>query len=225
MPCMDWNVSGSSPLARGTLHWHYCRRRRFGLIPAHAGNTLTRACSRCSRWAHPRSRGEHGKAVAAMGAMLGSSPLARGTLNPQVRDTHQQGLIPARAGNMYCSGFSSSPSTAHPRSHGEHKTDTSHPLRPSGSSPLTRGTQLSLDQHCLHVGLIPARAGNTGVEDLDKTRHWAHPRSRGEHLQPQQSSRPLRGSSPLARGTQFRCSSLVIFLRLIPARAGNMKLK
>ena len=50
---------GSSPLARGTRTksspWH----DHEGLIPARAGNTKSRARSRPTKWAHPRSRGEH----------------------------------------------------------------------------------------------------------------------------------------------------------------------
>ena len=51
----------------------------------------------------------------------------------------------------------------------------------------------------------------------------AHPRSRGEHhLRDCNSSRPC-GSSPLARGTLVKKERLRNQLRLIPARAGNIR--
>ena len=50
----------------------------------------------------------------------------------------------------------------------------------------------------------------------------AHPRSRGEHLDSLVACLHQVGSSPLARGTPFRCCGVSLMLRLIPARAGNM---
>ena len=110
---------------------------------------------------------------------------------------------------------------AHPRSRGEHVVQQRRADNAVGSSLLARGTQLSLHQHCIHVGLIPARAGNTR-----KTRWWvcrprAHPRSRGEHENWGHGFRLPFGSSPLARGTLSRSCYRMKILRLIPARAGN----
>ena len=71
--------AGSSPLARGT----HSRQRRYGrarrLIPARAGNTQFAPASVTAFTAHPRSRGEHIIAAAAVSRYGGSSPLARGT--------------------------------------------------------------------------------------------------------------------------------------------------
>ena len=50
---------GSSPLARGTPRGGMARRRRLGLIPARAGNTVEWVPAFCACGAHPRSRGEH----------------------------------------------------------------------------------------------------------------------------------------------------------------------
>ena len=50
---------GSSPLARGTRNGSGSGHRCDGLIPARAGNTLQSFTTPPSRWAHPRSRGEH----------------------------------------------------------------------------------------------------------------------------------------------------------------------
>ncbi len=76
-----------------------------------------------------------------------------------------------------------------------------------GSSPLARGTQeiIEDDKYCL--GLIPARAGNTGYGFCGADHAWAHPRSRGEHLLIFEQGERGVGSSPLARGTPriLRC--------------------
>ena len=70
-----------------------------GLIPARAGNTPSPQGTVRSRWAHPRSRGEH--LLLTVNALLawGSSPLARGTPRHLKALSAAAGLIPARAGN------------------------------------------------------------------------------------------------------------------------------
>ena len=49
----------------------------------------------------------------------------------------------------------------------------------------------------------------------------AHPRSRGEHINKPTNRKAGKGSSPLARGTLARISSILCLSGLIPARAGN----
>ena len=90
---------GSSPLARGTLPRSDVDYVRGGLIPARAGNTAWFHAMPLFWGAHPRSRGEHEPGCGDDGAGLGSSPLARGTLQ-EIKAPHAYGgLIPARAGN------------------------------------------------------------------------------------------------------------------------------
>ena len=50
---------GSSPLTRGKHQGRRERRRRVGLIPAHAGKTTRSTGQTFPAWAHPRSRGEN----------------------------------------------------------------------------------------------------------------------------------------------------------------------
>ena len=92
------------------------------------------------------------------------------------------GLIPARAGNTHGISVTSTPARAHPRSRGEHKPRTTHLCSPRGSSPLARGTLLIRRDNVNDAGLIPARAGNTMNQYVFLWPEWAHPRSRGEHL-------------------------------------------
>ena len=68
---------------------------------------------------------------------------------------------------------------------------------------------------------IPARAGNTVAQVVERLVSPVHPRSRGEHSVREfhMSRRP--GSSPLARGTQPTPRTIPMSGRFIPARAGN----
>ena len=70
--------SGSSPLTRGKRQTVRGRPAWRGLIPAHAGKTVTALLHACYGWAHPRSRGENPTTVACKLPAAGSSPLTRG---------------------------------------------------------------------------------------------------------------------------------------------------
>ena len=91
--------SGSSPLARGTRHVGFRVGRDTRLIPARAGNTFHASQNEILSAAHPRSRGEHHRAMVSVSILFGSSPLARGTLNFLRESQRFSRLIPARAGN------------------------------------------------------------------------------------------------------------------------------
>ena len=113
---------------------------------------------------------------------------------------------------------------AHPRSRGEHGPAVGLSDRAEGSSPLARGTHDFKCSGRLALGLIPARAGNTGALSADQTGNGAHPRSRGEHAIAALEDCPEEGSSPLARGTRRHSACRLPAAGLIPARAGNTPL-
>ena len=92
-------VSGSSPLARGTLENRMSPPGVIRLIPARAGNTKALRVEQAAETAHPRSRGEHLEVVLSHGFAPGSSPLARGTPFFDSFHDYAARLIPARAGN------------------------------------------------------------------------------------------------------------------------------
>ena len=93
--------------------------------------------------------------------------------------------------------------------------------RALGSSPLARGTLYGIVTQEQAAGLIPARAGNTGLGGAMRDVQRAHPRSRGEHQIPAPPGVNLSGSSPLARGTLLKSGNISQYAGLIPARAGN----
>ena len=196
-------LSGSSPLARGTLTATCEGCQVAGLIPARAGNTPGTLRGHHQTRAHPRSRGEHQPLLDSFRWWRGSSPLARGTRRAHVLAHCRVGLIPARAGNTEQIHQMLPPDGAHPRSRGEHRSMMMRTLVGLGSSPLARGTQLHAGHGSLAQGLIPARAGNTCEPFREGLWSWAHPRSRGEHVLILYLYILEQGSSPLARGTRF----------------------
>ena len=212
---------GSSPLARGTRLGTDRRVLWHGLIPARAGNTGPAGGYGFAGGAHPRSRGEHRRVQRCSANGKGSSPLARGTRARNCRSTSRAGLIPARAGNTTGLMSCETSTWAHPRSRGEHRACVRFTYSVSGSSPLARGTHVAVQCFVLSLGLIPARAGNTGGSARSSAGTGAHPRSRGEHKPNEDVEIFQTGSSPLARGTRHRSGVKRLLEGLIPARAGN----
>ena len=153
-------------------------------------------------------------------ASAGSSPLARGLLDPGDRRGIQPGIIPARAGFTWTSMPWRLCSTDHPRSRGVYMKPFSTSRAICGSSPLARGLldkSLSTRQ-CL--GIIPARAGFTpvrrwGCDDVED-----HPRSRGVYEAAGDRTLTASGSSPLARGLPAFPLRPRGTPGIIPARAG-----
>ena len=140
---LGYITTGSSPLARGTLHRAEPHRRALRFIPAGAGNTAPALSRRPGFSVHPRWRGEHVEPCAQRRQEGGSSPLARGTPAGGVGQGRRQRFIPAGAGNT---GFKlplSMGDPVHPRWRGEHFPERTQRQDGGGSSPLARGTHLA----------------------------------------------------------------------------------
>ena len=133
--------------------------------------------------------------------MHGSSPLTRGKLRDRAEPQVVARLIPAHAG----------------------KTTFSRKLngRSDGLSPLTRGKRSISLTYFDTVGLIPAHAGKTRHPRVRACCWAAHPRSRGENLDPRSPRADAAGSSPLTRGKPVIGRDTTDPRRLIPAHAGK----
>ena len=176
-----WLSGGSSPLTRGKPGHMPGRRSRVRLIPAHAGKTtVATACTRATT-AHPRSRGENLDKALLGSATEGSSPLTRGKHHRRDHAGRGPGLIPAHAGKTPAALTRSCSRRAHPRSRGENASPSSSRNSARGSSPLTRGKPRMALYLSQRIGLIPAHAGKTQVDDSVPECRRAHPRSRGEN--------------------------------------------
>ena len=94
-----------------------------------------------------------------------------------------------------------------------------------GSSPQARGALTSWEVMPPPTGLIPASAGSTPPSWLSGMLTGAHPRKRGEHLQPALNKAHKTGSSPQARGALLVPGLLFGVQGLIPASAGSTRTK
>ena len=212
---------GSSPLTRGKRISYAVTRPHSGLIPAHAGKTLTFPGRAPQLWAHPRSRGENLQDIFDLLVAAGSSPLTRGKpMADKITPTLTR-LIPAHAGKTCSRQTRARSSRAHPRSRGENFTCAIADESGLGSSPLTRGKLGIACPMILAARLIPAHAGKTCRQAAGRAPARAHPRSRGEN-QAMIKSGPLGdGSSPLTRGKPQPRAPGLVQRRLIPAHAGK----
>ena len=90
---------GSSPRLRGTRVPPRDTRMDRGIIPALAGNTPTGQTGQRHCWDHPRACGEHWNWRTRALDAAGSSPRLRGTRRAEGGRGHEDGIIPALAGN------------------------------------------------------------------------------------------------------------------------------
>ena len=116
---------------------------------------------------HPRSRGVHLHPFLLPPFCLGSSFLFR--------------IIPARAGSTALLFICFFATKDHPRSRGVHYFARYDKPYCGGSSPLARGPPLLHLRVIVLIGIIPARAGSTGILDGLTEGVEDHPRSRGVH--------------------------------------------
>ena len=115
-----WGSAGSSPHARGARDAAKFREQLAGIIPACAGSTTCAASPWWCRRDHPRMRGEHRATVAAPCLAKGSSPHARGALQPDGSGRCARGIIPACAGSTLLERVGRGAVRDHPRMRGEH---------------------------------------------------------------------------------------------------------
>ncbi|PKU92721.1 hypothetical protein CQR47_0570 [Bifidobacterium thermophilum] len=212
---------GSSPHVRGTPPQRGTEADPRRIIPACAGNTNTpRAWSLGSR-DHPRMCGEHPSLIAALIAVLGSSPHVRGTLLLTLSVPSVTGIIPACAGNTAHRPNNTCCTRDHPRMCGEHAANAFVYASEKGSSPHVRGTPNDNTSVSMVSGIIPACAGNTANLIVIVRLFRDHPRMCGEHGANDIGRATGRGSSPHVRGTHFWPGPVSRAAGIIPACAGN----
>ena len=167
---------------RGTLLGDGDNAVGHGIIPAHAGNTGSKAAIMFNRGDHPRACGEHNSQMSGQLLGQGSSPRMRGTHTVMRTRLRTGGIIPAHAGNTIWRVRWSILARDHPRACGEHSS-FSHACRMfSGSSPRMRGTHNQQARPQAQAGIIPAHAGNTVTYDGKDEEFRDHPRACGEHF-------------------------------------------
>ncbi|SVM08954.1 Domain of uncharacterised function (DUF2825) [Klebsiella pneumoniae] len=202
-------IAGLSPLARGTRNRNREINCRHRFIPAGAGNTRSPSLTPVTPTVYPRWRGEHVAVDLGLDSGAGLSPLARGTLGFNSRNCGGLRFIPAGAGNTTAFPVRHSFLPVYPRWRGEHGRGQMLTGRPTGLSPLARGTHEQVLIGKEQERFIPAGAGNTPMRSMSKVSTTVYPRWRGEHFCGRAVQRLPSGLSPLARGTlQQRLPSL-----------------
>ena len=150
----------------------------------------------------------------------GSSPLARGLRAPGAGQLVGSGIIPARAGFTAHRRRLLPRAGDHPRSRGVYAGSRARGSTAPGSSPLARGLLVAPGVAVGWAGIIPARAGFTGLSLPTRSDGRDHPRSRGVYSRSAGRTSLVRGSSPLARGLRLHSARHTCATRIIPARAG-----
>lgn len=133
-------------------------------------------------------------------------------------------LIPVHAGSTTTPSRKDTTNADHPRSRGEHKSESRRAHSDAGSSPLTRGALNPRLHYPLPLRIIPAHAGSTPSSTVPTGRPRDHPRSRGEHQAPAGPTLNEAGSSPLARGAPMQKTAHLADHGIIPADAGSTRM-
>ena len=206
---------------RGTRCRDRIWRSVYRIIPAHAGNSVSRRTTIPTSTDHPRACGELTEAAVRRWFVVGSSPRMRGTPWYTAPGGRRVRIIPAHAGNSSASSLMLRMPTDHPRACGELFFRLMAESAESGSSPRMRGTHggALFGKHILRI--IPAHAGNSRTSPARTSMSADHPRACGELSSLDTSTLPSSGSSPRMRGTQPQEVRAGLWHRIIPAHAGN----
>ena len=214
-------IAGLSPLARGNHMDGANGSTTFGPIPACAGQPSPHSHQAPSWRAYPRLRGATWVASCVPVCSGGLSPLARGNQASGRLSARFRGPIPACAGQPAAFTSAPCPPRAYPRLRGA-TPYRRHTKRVSlGLSPLARGNLGRVRKWRYRGGPIPACAGQpSACVGMTRT-WWAYPRLRGATGSAGLRTSRMGGLSPLARGNRS-CSHLaLLFVRPIPACAGQ----
>ena len=90
---------------RGSRFFAFAFFAHLGIIPAHAGLTVTKAVSSAKNRDHPRACGAHVNEMPEDDSMKGSSPRMRGSQYISRFFDAGEGIIPAHAGLTTISSF------------------------------------------------------------------------------------------------------------------------
>ena len=194
---------GSPPQVRGKrLMCGFCVPE-LGITPAGAGKTRHKADHDKRPEDHPRRCGENAASTAFMLAASGSPPQVRGK----------------RSGtNIY-----SSVGSDHPRRCGENHCSNRIDRQDNGSPPQVRGKRHFLASSNFRLGITPAGAGKTFLDEPEKEEQWDHPRRCGENFAGMDKPEGMTGSPPQVRGKLERLHEDCAITGITPAGAGKTR--
>ena len=217
--------TGSSPRGRGTDVNARRKLDALRVIPAWAGNSQAARLGEVMATGHPRVGGEQNRLPAANCDVSGSSPRGRGTEQISCRELRRVRVIPAWAGNSCQEAVCAPRTPGHPRVGGEQAVDGFWLTATDGSSPRGRGTDIHQDHRAQRDRVIPAWAGNSQSGSGFPRAEPGHPRVGGEQPVIGRPSAMAFGSSPRGRGTVHARHHHAARRRVIPAWAGNRRVR
>ena len=132
------------------------------------------------------------------------------------------GIIPAYAGSTAGIAALASQAQDHPRIRGEHVSVERAVIKSAGSSPHTRGAQVTSWRSPASCRIIPAYAGSTSVTSPSPRSARDHPRIRGEHSKTYANMEQESRIIPAYAGSTFAgFRGAADGVRIIPAYAGS----
>ena len=194
---------GSPPQVRGKQRNFILHIGAARITPAGAGKTCRKATLASASRDHPRRCGENITAPDELGNVLGSPPQVRGK----------------RSGtNIY-----SSVGSDHPRRCGENHCSNRIDRQDNGSPPQVRGKRHFLASSNFRLGITPAGAGKTFLDEPEKEEQWDHPRRCGENFAGMDKPEGMTGSPPQVRGKLERLHEDCAITGITPAGAGKTR--
>ena len=171
--------NGLSPRRRGNPR-HPCQpRRRWGSIPAQAGEPETGRITRAKRTVYPRAGGGTDQNEGLAQRQEGLSPRRRGNHCLQHLESEDGGSIPAQAGEPLPESRPETHPGVYPRAGGGTVAREVRVRPPRGLSPRRRGNRILSPGRMPGGGSIPAQAGEPRADPRGSSRHWVYPRAGG----------------------------------------------
>ena len=150
---------GSSPHTRDKFYFRIKILYPSGIIPAYAGQIITKVYQKVFNRDHPRIRGTNIPAPIIKSPHTGSSPHTRDKSLSVFPHPLPPGIIPAYAGQIDEKRLCLMLPQDHPRIRGTNKRNPIHSGKASGSSPHTRDKWYVFSFLFCSCRIIPAYAG------------------------------------------------------------------
>ena len=135
--------------------------------------------------------------------------------------TKDQRITPAGAGKTTYSANYQCASKDHPRRCGENHCSNRIDRQDNGSPPQVRGKRHFLASSNFRLGITPAGAGKTFLDEPEKEEQWDHPRRCGENFAGMDKPEGMTGSPPQVRGKLEGVVLIGQNFRITPAGAGK----
>ena len=194
---------GSPPQVRGKRLDNRYASDNSRITPAGAGKTCTYRKLAANYRDHPRRCGEN----------VGFGEVC----------CRNQGSPPQVRGKLFCHTFFAGCVKDHPRRCGENHCSNRIDRQDNGSPPQVRGKRHFLASSNFRLGITPAGAGKTFLDEPEKEEQWDHPRRCGENFAGMDKPEGMTGSPPQVRGKLERLHEDCAITGITPAGAGKTR--